>query len=310
MFKWFRTSTITLMVLHVLLVTSGYIVTKIGLAEFPPFVFGFWRFLVGLLVVLVITFALKCWPRVKRADWPRFVILAVMAVPLNQLLYLYGMKYTLPSHASFLYAGTAIFALILSALLKYERLRWFKSAAILLSLTGVIVVATGSDGPLIHSEFFLGDMLVLAGVVVWAAYTVLGKPMVQKYGALPTTMVCLIIGSLLGLPLMAKPALDMDYSQVTWHGWGSVVYTGFMITAAAYIVWYSLLRRVDPSQVAILTTPQPVVATGLSIWLLGESLKLNLVVGGLLVLSGVVTMEAPALYRRTFGREVKSETQG
>ena len=300
MWQKFSSSVILLIVTHISLVVSGYIVTKIGLKEFTPFVFGFWRFLVGLGVVSTITIFGKLWPKVERKDLLQMLALAAMAVPVNQLLYLYGMKYTLPSHCSFLYGGTAVFALVLSALLGYEKIKWYKALAILSALCGVFVVATGEDGPLIHSAYFAGDLLILLAVIVWATYTVLGKPMVRKYGAMPTTMFCLIVGSFMGIPFLIKPALDADYSLITIHGWASVVYCGFMITAAAYIIWFQLLKRVDPSQVAILTTPQPVVATAASIWLLGESLKLYLVIGGLLVLGGVITMEAPALYRRAF----------
>ena len=102
---------------------------------------------------------------------------------------------------------------------------------------------------------------------------------------------------------LPAPAIAQDYSVVTWRGWIGTLYTGFMITAVSYTIWFALLRRVDPSQVAILTTPQPVVATTLSVLILKETIGASLISGGLLVIGGVILMHAPILLKRTHPAE-------
>jgi drug/metabolite transporter (DMT)-like permease len=97
---------------------------------------------------------------------------------------------------------------------------------------------------------------------------------------------------------LIAPALAQDYSVVTWRGWTGALYTGFMITAVSYTIWFALLRRVDPSQVAILTTPQPVVTTVLSVLILKEAIGFSLILGGLLVIGAVLLMHAPVWFRR------------
>jgi drug/metabolite transporter (DMT)-like permease len=73
-------------------------------------------------------------------------------------------------------------------------------------------------------------------------------------------------------------------------------------------VWYKILTIIDPSQVAILTTPQPVVATAFSTVLVGEVIGWPIVVGGILVIAGIVLMDAPAFARRanSFRKRVMS----
>jgi len=287
------------MAAHVLFASGGYLITKIALREFSALAFGFWRFLVGIVSLLILAAVMKAWPKIERQDWKRIVGLAILAVPLNQTFFLVGMALTVPSHASLLYGTTAAFALLLGALLGYERVRWLKIAAIALALLGLFIVVLGAGHVNTHEPSFWGDMWIFLGVLVWAAYTVLGKPIVQKYGAIPATIIILVIGSILGLPILAPSAMAQDYSQVTWVGWLSVLYSGVIVTAAAYVIWFALLKRVDPSQVAILTTPQPIVTTLLSAIFLGEVIRLPLVVGGLLVIGGIVMMEAPSLINRT-----------
>jgi drug/metabolite transporter (DMT)-like permease len=293
-----RSSILALTVAHILINSGGYLFVKVGLSEFSPFAFAFWRFVIGLSGLGFIIHTRKAWPKVDRGDWPRFFLLAFLAVPMNQLLYLTGMRYTVPSHASLIYGSTAIIALILSVLLKVEKLRWLKGAAIALALTGLILVVTESPTPILGTENFAGDILIAISMLAWASYTVLGKPIVMKYGAIPATLVCLILGSFMGLPFLIGPALSQNYALVTWRGWIGTAYAGIMVTTISYVLWFTLLKRVDPSQVAIITTPQPIVATTLSVLILGETVGVSLIVGGLFVISGVILMQAPALLNR------------
>jgi len=288
---------IALMAAHVSLNSGGYLFAKVGLSEFSPFAFAFWRFLIGLAGLSTVLLLRNVRLRIERRDWPRILLLATCAVPANQLLYLCGMRWTVPSHTSLLYGSTAVFALLLSAILGYEKLRSYKVMAILLAVAGIALVVSESPTQLIGSENFAGDVLITLSVVMWAAYTVLAKPMVEKYGAVKTTLACLMLGSLMTLPFLVVPALAQDYSAITWRGWAGPVYTGIMITTISYTLWFAMLKRIDPSQVAILTAPQPVVTTILSVLILRETIGISLVTGGVLVIGGVCLMQIPALKR-------------
>ena len=292
-------SILALMAAHVLFASGGYLITKIALREFSPFAFGFWRFTVGLAGLVIMAVGMKLWPRVERGDWIKILGLAILAVPLNQIFFLVGMNLTVPSHASLLYGTTAAFALLLGSVLGIERVRFLKVAAIAISIAGLAIVVFGNGHVNTHAPSFWGDIWIFFGMFAWAGYTVLAKPLVQKYGALPATVVILIIGSVLGLPILLPGALAQDYSVVTWAGWVSVLYGGLIVTVASYAIWFTLLRRIDPSQVAILSTPQPIVTTLMSAIFLGEIVRMPLITGGLLVIGGIALMEAPAIINRT-----------
>jgi drug/metabolite transporter (DMT)-like permease len=295
--RW-RITVFGLMCAHVCITSGGYLFTKIGLADFTPLAFAFWRFLFGLAIVGLIIILRKDWPHIERRDWPRVVLLGTLAVPANQFLYLFGMRHTVPSHASLIYGSTAVVALGLSTAIGYEKLSRLKVISIGTALAGLILVVSSSRTPILGTENFAGDLLVAASMIAWAGYTVLAKPIVARYGAVQSTLACLLVGSFVGLPFLIAPALLQDYSVVTWHGWSGVVYTGVFVTGIAYLLWFAMLKRVDPSQVAILTTPQPVVATALSVLILGETLGWPLIAGGLLVIGGVLLMHVPSFVNR------------
>lgn len=286
------------MLTHVTVTGGGYVFNKLALREFNPIAFGFWRLLIGIGGLGSVVLIGRLWPKIDRKDWPRIILLALVAVPVNQLIYLVGMSKTMPSHASLLYGTTAVFALFLSAALGYERIVKHKLLAIAVSLCGLAIVVTQGMSFSVDSELFVGDVLIFAAVLAWATYTVLGKSLVTKYGAIPTTCVLLMIGSVVSLPFLVYSAVVQDYSRVTAIGWSGAFYSGLLLTVVAYFVWYKILQLVDPSQVAILTTPQPVIATYLSSIFVGEVIGWPLIAGGALVIAGVILMDAPAFRRR------------
>ena len=290
----------SLMAAHICIASGGFIFVKVALHEFSPLALAFWRLSIGLTALLVLNAALTKTQKIAREDRKTFALLALLAVPINQVGYIVGMRYTVPSHAAMLYGSTAVFAILFSTWLGHEKLRRSRIVAIVMAVAGVTVVVTGSRTPMIGSENFSGDLLVGAGMIAWAGYTALAKPMVLKYGALRATSLCLILGSLMSLPFLAPAAIHQDYSMVTWRGWGGALYAGILLTCVAYAIWFTLLKRIDPSQVAVVTSGQPVVTTALSTWILGELITANLVIGGLLVISGLVVMNAPELYHKLF----------
>jgi drug/metabolite transporter (DMT)-like permease len=306
----FRSSVLMLMLAHVSITGCGYVIVKLGLGEFDPLPFAFWRFVTGLAALGIIVLVLRCWPKIEKGDWPRVIALALLAVPVNQLVYLIGMRWTVPSHASLLYGATAAFALLMSAAAGYEKLRVYKFVAIALALAGLAIVMLQPGTSVLDHEHLFGDILVFCAVIFWAGYTVVAKPIVKKYGALPLTTFCLILGTLMVLPFVVPAALAADYSRVTKIGVFAVIYSGVMLTAVAYTIWFALVKLIDPSQVAILTAPQPIVATTISSIVIGEVIGLPLVLGGVLVIGGVVMMDLPAFIERRSNRKLNSSGNG
>jgi drug/metabolite transporter (DMT)-like permease len=292
----------SLMASHVCIASGGFIFVKVALHEFNPLALGFWRLSIGLVALVAFSAALGKMPRIDRSDWGRIALLAFLAVPINQVGYIIGMNYTVPTHAAILYGSTAVFAILFSTLLGHEKLRRSRIVAICMSVAGVVIVVSGSRTVIAGSENFAGDLLVGLGMIAWAAYTALAKPIVLKYGALRAMTVCLIIGTFMGLPFLIYSAIAQDYSVVTWRGWGGAAYAAVLLTCVAYAIWFTLLKKIDPSQVAVVTSGQPVVTTALSTWILGEVISANLVIGGLLVISGLVIMNAPELYHAVLRR--------
>lgn len=267
-----------------------YPIAKYGLEIIDPFTFAFFRYLISSTVLLTIVRFTKRQPKVERRDWGRIVLLGVLIVPFNQTLFLVGQHLTGAGHGAFIFSTTPVWVFLLALIHLKEKTTWRRTLGIIMATAGVTVIMLSGAFD-VGTEYLLGDAIILVAVLAWAYYTILGKKLVQKYGALRMTAYALAIGSAMYLPIGGWSAWHYDYSRATLAAWGSVAYMAIGLSGVVYVLWYWLLKYLDASRIAVYHNVQPIIASGLAYFFLGESLETAFVVGGLIIVSGVIITE-------------------
>ena len=270
--------------------SMAYPIAKYGLAIIEPFTFAFYRFVLASVVLMAITLLKKHDRPVERRDFGRIVLLGVLIIPFNQTLFLAGQSLTAAGHGALLFATTPIWVFVLALFHSQETFRWRRAVGIAMAFVGVAVVMLA--GALeVGTRYLFGDLILLVSVLAWAWYTVLGKPLVVKYGALRTTAYALTAGSILYFPFGLYRAIVFDYSQATPAAWGSVVYMAIGLSLVVYVLWYWILKYWEASRLAVYHNVQPILASIVAWFWLGESLGLSFIVGGSIVILGVIIAE-------------------
>jgi drug/metabolite transporter (DMT)-like permease len=90
---------------------------------------------------------------------------------------------------------------------------------------------------------------------------------------------------------LATGSIDLTVSAEAWL-W--LVLIALVSTVVAVSTFFAGLRRVGPSEAAILSTFEPVVTVALAFAVLGEHLTPGQLAGGALVLAAVVLLQLPA----------------
>jgi drug/metabolite transporter (DMT)-like permease len=171
-----------------------------------------------------------------------------------------------------------------------EKFIFRRAAGVILGLLGVaIIMASGAIE--LGSQYLLGDMIILIAVLAWAAYTILGRPLVLKYGAFRVTAYALASGSAMYFPFGLYRASIFDYGSATLGAWLTVVYAALGVSVAAYVLWYWLLKYMETTKIAVFHNLQPVIAAIVAFIFLGEPIGLAFIMGGLVVLAGVIITE-------------------
>ncbi|BDU76799.1 DMT family transporter [Mesoterricola sediminis] len=227
-----------------------------------------------------------------RADRRAFLLAAFLGVAVNQVVFLYGLRYTLGSHAALLYALTPTLVLLIGWVRGVERPSLRKAAGIALAFGGVLALFLDRAGAALPPRWLLGDLLVLAAVLAWAAYTVASRPLSIRHGAATSTALVMLLGFAMMLPLGCLGLAGFRPSGVPAAGWVGAVYLGVVASVVMYLLWVHALSLKEPSRVAIAANGQPVLTALLAWAFLGQPVTPHFLLGAALVVSGVVLSHA------------------
>jgi drug/metabolite transporter (DMT)-like permease len=274
-----------LIIVGQLIAGGTFPIAKIAVSSIEPFTLALLRFGIASVAMLLIIIATGRVRKIERGDWLRFIMIGLLAVPLNQLLFLYGLKFTTAGRSALYYGATPIFVFLMAILYLKEKVTPLKTIGIIASFAGVAVILRGGR---MDEGVLFGDFLVILAVIAWAGYTVLGKSLLHKYGSLTVTAYALLIGTLAYLPIGIIPAIRFDYSQVPNVAWLSLLYIALMTSVVAYSIWYWALARMEASKLAIFQNLQPVFAAILSMIVVSETFGFDFYLGGAMVIGGVL----------------------
>lgn len=274
-----------LIILGQLIAGGTFPIAKLALQYFEPFTLAVTRFVIASVAMFAIVKFTGRLRKVDRSDWGKFIWLGLLAVPLNQLLFLYGLKFTTPGRSALYYGATPAFVFMLAIWYLREKVTFAKVAGIVISFFGVAIILRAGR---FDADILFGDILVILAVIAWAAYTIFGKPLIAKYGPMTTTAYALLIGTLIYLPFGLVYAAKFDFSSVPVKGWLALLYIAIITSIIAYSIWFWALGRMEASKLSIFQNLQPIIATILSVLFFGEVLGWEFYIGGAMVIAGVV----------------------
>jgi drug/metabolite transporter (DMT)-like permease len=270
-----------------ILASGTHLVAKVVVLEVDAFVLTLVRSVIAAAGMGLILLAAGRRISLRREDYPLVLLLSLLAVPVNQFLFLVGIRYTTASNAALLYATTPILVLLISRWLLKERLTRRKVLGVVLGFVGVTIVIfeRGIDASLEHAT---GNMIIYVAVMAWGLYTVLGKRLIVRYGPIQATSMTLILGTVLFLPIGLVPATQFAFGNLSGAGWLQILYLALITSVVAYLLWYYALGRIEAGKVALFTYLQPVLTTIMAVIILGQEVTPAFLVGGTVALAGVV----------------------
>jgi len=227
---------------------------------------------------------------IARADKWRLLIVGLLNVPINQFLYLEGIKLTSPANSALLYAMTPLFVFLLTLGVHRERASWKKWAGILIAFVGVILIMW-EHGADLHPDYFEGNLLIFIAVIAWSFYTFLGKPLVERYGAVRITALNMIIGTLVYIPIGLIFGDISAVHSIVGVDWLRILYLALMASVVNYLMWFYALGKLETSKVAIFQNLQPVLTVIMALLLGRAVLTGQFAAGGIMTLIGVTLVQ-------------------
>jgi drug/metabolite transporter (DMT)-like permease len=275
-----------------LLFGSGYVVSKIIVEVFPPLVWASIRIIISAAIMM--GFALSSGRRSPRS-WSEFfkplIGFALLGMIINQSSFLVGLKFTTSTNSAILNTLIPVFTLALVTLRGVEKFTVSRGAGFLLALAGVLSIRHIEDFHL-SDQTVIGDLLTILNCLSYSFFLVLGKSFLEKHDKIWTTTWLFVYGSI-GITLLAIPDyLHFQFPEMTPLLWFCAAFAVIGTTLLTYFLNFWALAHAESSSVALYIYLQPVVASAVAYFFLGEQLTLRTVVSAVLIFLGMLLARA------------------
>lgn len=210
------------------------------------------------------------------------------------LFFFNGLTLIEASRAALIIALNPVAITLCSALVYREALPLSRMVGIALSVVGAMVVITkGHPLQILSGGVGRGELLIFGCVLSWTLYSIIGKVAMRGLSPLAAVTWSSMAGTLLLLiPVLYYGVLPqaLDFS---WPVWGSLGYLGLFGTVVGFLWYFQGIQTIGPSRAAVFINFVPVNGVLLSTLLLGETLDISVLGGGLLVVCGAYLANAP-----------------
>lgn len=276
----------------------NFVVIKVGLGDFPPLLFCALRFALAALPLLVLRGPMP-------APFGRILLIGVLLGVVKFGLLFVGMAQGMPAGLSSLVLQSQVFfTILIAALWLGERPSPRGLFGLLLAAAGLVLI--GLERPL--GDSLLAFLLVVAAALAWSFANIATK----RSGATDMLRLICWVSLVPPLPLLALSyvfegphAIERAVLNMSWGGFGALLYIAFGATTVGFAIWSFLLRHYLASLVTPFALAVPVAGMLAGWLLLGERLDLDSLLACALVFVGLAITLLPASLLRRFAWPVR-----
>ncbi|GBC78295.1 putative amino-acid metabolite efflux pump [bacterium HR08] len=276
----------------------NFTVVKIALQDFSPLSFNALRFiLASATLALLFRLRRETWA-VEGEDLGALIALGILANTIYQVAFIEGLARSRASTAALILATTPMVVALLNAVRGQERVTRRTALGIGLSLLGVALIVgedwnrlRGSRPPFEADgqphQSALGDVLLLVATLCWSLYTIGLKRHVHRYGALKSTLLVMISGT---IPLVAISLPELraqPWAAIRPTAWGALLFSALGAIVFCFLAWNYGLKRLGSTRTAIYSNLSPAIALVVA-WIgLNERPSAEQLVGAVVILLGI-----------------------
>ena len=236
-----------------------------------------------LAVLLISVFLLITKQKIPFANMKKelpLLLASGVAIGINWILLFEAYKYTTVSVATLSYYFAPVIVTLVCPILFKEKLTkkqficFFMSTVGLVLITGLGEVGGGKD--------FIGILFGLGAAAFYATVILLNK-FIRNVEGIHRTLLQFIAAVVTLVPYVLLTG-GVTLGNLNGFGWANLLIVGFIHTGVTYCMYFSSLKELPGQKAAILSYIDPLVAVLISVTILGESMTLWQVIGGMLIL--------------------------
>ena len=208
------------------------------------------------------------------------LLLSGVAMGFNWILLFEAYKYTTVSIATLSYYFAPVIVTAICPFLFKEKLTTKQILCFAMSTLGLVFI-TGI-GDLAQGHNFTGILFGLGAACLYATVILLNK-FIKNVEGIHRTFLQFIAAIIVLIPYVLLTS-GVTLFNLDTFGWINLLIVGIIHTGITYCMYFSSLKELPGQKAAILSYIDPLVAVMISVTILGETMTLLQIIGGLLIL--------------------------
>ena len=271
----------------------NWVIGRAIVGHVSPLALTFARWVVAVAVMMAFA-----WPQVRahlpaiRRHWKTIVWLGFWGTGLHNAFAYVGLQYTTATNGVILNSAIPVMIIVLGWAVYRDTITRLQSLGVAVSIVGILVIVARGDPAILASlSMNQGDLIVLAGMVFWAAYTIFLRMKPPEVSGLVLLVCCGCVGVTLLFPLFV---LEMA-GVFPWPGrvelrpatLSAIVYVGLFPSFVGYVFWNRGVAEVGSNVAGIFMHLMPAFGVLLAWMFLGERIEPFHLLGIALILAGI-----------------------
>ncbi len=250
-----------------------------------------------LATLLIAVFLLVTKQKIPFANIKKQVPLLLIsgaAMGINWILLFEAYKYTTVSVATLSYYFAPVIVTVVCPIIFKENLTGKQILCFIMSTLGLALI-TGIGGAGGNRDF-VGILFGLGAAVFYACVVLLNK-FIKNVEGIHRTFLQFLSAVVVLIPYVLLTS-GITLEALNSIGWANLIIVGIIHTGVTYCMYFSSLKELPGQKAAILSYIDPLVAVLISVTVLGETMTLWQIVGGILILGFTLWNEIPPKTRR------------
>lgn len=222
---------------------------------------------------------------------PLMLLVASVALAINYIGFMLGVKYTSPSNAQVIIQISQVLFAIAGIVIFKEKVKKSQIIGFVVLIIGFVLFYMEQLNNMQYKsgDFILGVTFTLIGAITWTFYAIIQKKLLPKYEPQTQNIIIFTLPIFLYLPLVNFNTLG----SLNIYWWGLLIFLGIN-TLIAYGCMTASLKYLEANKVSAILINNPIITfiimailTAMDVkWIEGENFSVMAWIGALLFIFG------------------------
>jgi len=252
------------------------------LKNVPAISISFWRMFIAAMILWIYSI-LKKQGKIKSNRNLRKIILAGILLGIHFALFFQAIKMTKIANATFLGTLAPIFTLFLEVVFLKRKFNKYILFGLLLSFIGAIIILSHNFD--LSQQYTIGNFLAVICSLCLGISFIIAEKVRQYENTIIYTRTLYLTASI--TLFIISIITNSDLIGFTNNDYMGLVFLGIVPTIIGHNVIYYSVKYVSPTIVSAFPLGEPVIATILAFFIFGQSIGLNIYLGGFVTFVGL-----------------------